>query len=166
MTFDAQIRQIMHEAVNHIRRRLEEKNINASGRTSESFQVRRVSEGKYQIIQYGSRIAPAETLEKGRPAGKVPKGFYYILKQWSIDKGLNFESERERGTFAYFLARRIAREGTMRSWAGNHVRVFAPVKMVVTKKLKKLTRSELDFYARRTISLAAQGKFNNSKFLK
>jgi len=58
--------------------------------------------------------APIQTLEIGRPGGSVPKGFYYILKQWTLDKGIPFAKESERQTFAYFLARRIARDGTRR----------------------------------------------------
>lgn len=88
-------------------------NINASGRTSASLAVWDDSKGVYLGLQ-GDNHAPAETLEVGRAGGKVPAGFYEIIKQWTRDKGLSFGSETERGTFAYFVARKIAREGTQR----------------------------------------------------
>lgn len=49
------------------------------------------------------------TLELGRNGGRVPKGFYQIIKQWVIDKGIQVEKPN---TFAYFVARKIANEGT------------------------------------------------------
>lgn len=88
-------------------------NINASGRTSASLAVWDDNKGVYLGLQ-GDNHAPAETLEVGRAGGKVPAGFYEIIKQWTRDKGLSFGSETERGTFAYFVARKIASEGTQR----------------------------------------------------
>ena len=66
------------------------------------------------MISTGERIAPFETVQFGRPSGRVPRGFYYILKEWSREKGLTFSKESERSTFAYFLSKKIAREGTER----------------------------------------------------
>lgn len=88
-------------------------NINTSGRTAASMSVWSDEKG-VRLGLRGYNNAPAATLEVGRAGGKVPAGFYEIIKQWTRDKGLSFESERERGTFAYFVARKIAREGTQR----------------------------------------------------
>lgn len=88
-------------------------NINASGRTAASMEVWDDDKGVYLGLR-GDKHAPAATLEIGRAGGKVPAGFYEIIKQWTRDKGLGFPNERERGTFAYFVARKIAREGTQR----------------------------------------------------
>lgn len=88
-------------------------NINASGRTAASMEVWSDEKG-VRLGLRGDSHAPAATLEVGRAGGKVPAGFYEIIKQWTRDKGLTFENERERGTFAYFVARKIAREGTQR----------------------------------------------------
>ena len=88
-------------------------NINASGRTSKSLQVERYA-GGVRLISKGENVAPFETVQFGRPGGRVPRGFYYILKEWSREKGLTFSKESERSTFAYFLSRKIAREGTQR----------------------------------------------------
>lgn len=104
----------LEKAADTIKANMEAEGINASGRTSGSIHVE-VYEGGARIVQGGQNTAPLSTLETGRPGGKVPAGFTDILKQWSIDKGISFADEDERSAFAYFLARRIAREGTLRS---------------------------------------------------
>ena len=121
---------ILAKARDDVRANMQAKGINASGRTSASIIVRETDTG-VQLIggKPGQHIvsgqprgvdvlvddtAPIQTLEIGRPGGSVPKGFYYILKQWTLDKGIPFAKESERQTFAYFLARRIARDGTRR----------------------------------------------------
>lgn len=93
---------------------IESNGITASGRTQRSFEVVEYDGGVRLIAKAGDR-APIPTLEVGREGGKIPKGFYLILAQWSRDKGLSFSSERERMTFAYFLSKRIAQEGTLRA---------------------------------------------------
>ncbi|MFZ4412456.1 MAG: hypothetical protein ACOYOV_05170 [Bacteroidales bacterium] len=80
----------------------------ASGRTAASLKVMVDSE----FVSLLGRKAIG-TLETGRKAGPVPKNFYLIIKKWTKDKGLTFESETERGTFSYFVAKKIAEEGTM-----------------------------------------------------
>lgn len=94
----------------------------ASGRTQRSLMVVQDEKGVRLVAAAGER-APLNTLEIGRKGGKVPKGFYLILRQWSIDKGLTFASDRERNTFAYLLGRRIAREGTLRD--AQHVDIYS-----------------------------------------
>ena len=69
----------------------------------------------FRLIGGGEGAAPLFTLEIGREAGKVPANFTSILVQWSRDKGLTFATERERNTFAYFLGKKIAKEGTKRN---------------------------------------------------
>ena len=111
--FTQNIAQILLQAREQIRANMRDKGINASGRTSASLQV--VQRGdKLQLIKAQGENAPFGTLQYGRAGGRVPRGFYEILKQWSRDKGLSFANEQERGTFAYFLSRKIAREGTQR----------------------------------------------------
>lgn len=140
MTLEQDILRILNDLKSQIQANMADKGINASGRTSRSFAVEK-AEGGYRLVlkhdtqvavdlsprgMYLGRIvagvAPLQTLEIGRPAGKVPKGFYYIIKQWTRDKGLNFSKESERQTFSYFLARKIARKGTQRNT--NHVNVY------------------------------------------
>lgn len=111
--FVQNIAQILLQARDEIRANMAAKGINASGRTSAALQVVQRG-GKIALIKAQGQNAPFGTLQYGRAGGSVPAGFYDILKQWSRDKGLSFGTETERGTFAYFLARKIAREGTNR----------------------------------------------------
>ena len=113
MQITDQIAQILETCKSKIQANMQSRNINASGRTSASLKVERYA-GGVRLISKGEKVAPFETVQYGRKAGKVPKGFYYIIKQWSIDKGISFTKNSERSTFAYFLSRKIAREGTDR----------------------------------------------------
>lgn len=96
-----------------IRGEMESKGINASHRTERALNVYRYDVGVRLVIGAGD-VAPLETLEVGRPGGRFSKGFYQVIKQWSRDKGISFSSEQKRSTFAYFVSRKIAREGTLR----------------------------------------------------
>ena len=76
----------------------------ASGRTISSLHV--------EMLQSGGTLwgrQAFEVLESGRKGGKVPKGFYQIIQQWVKDKGIQVDKPK---TFSYFVARKIAREGT------------------------------------------------------
>lgn len=84
---------------NHIRARQK-----ASGRTIASMRVE-VTENSG--ILWGRKAFG--TLETGRRPGRVPKGFYKIILDWIEAKGIRVEKPK---TFAYFIARKIAREGT------------------------------------------------------
>ena len=92
---------------------MQTQDVNASGRTVGSLAVVYDNDG-LRLGLFGNAHAPLGTLEVGRAGGRVPAGFYQIIKQWTRDKGLQFVTESERGTFAYFVARKIAREGTQR----------------------------------------------------
>lgn len=104
---------LLERAKADIQAQMQAKRINASGRTSASLRVEDYGEGM-RLVGGGQGAAPVPTLEIGREGGNVPQGFYQIIKQWSRDKGIQFSRESERSTFAYFLARKIAREGTAR----------------------------------------------------
>lgn len=133
-TLEADIIRILSETRDKIRANMDAQKVNASGRTSASIRVEPYEGGvklvggtdsDHKIEDYpaimgtldASDTAPIPTLEVGRVGGNVPRGFYYIIREWSREKGLNFSSESERGTFAYFVARKIARSGTKRSTA-------------------------------------------------
>lgn len=130
-TLETDILRVLTDTKGEIQASMQAQRINASGRTSASIRVE-VYDGGMRLVGgtngrhdiataprvlgiYGSDTAPIPTLEFGREGGKVPRGFYYIIKQWSLEKGLRFASDSERGTFAYFVARKIAREGTRRN---------------------------------------------------
>lgn len=116
-----EITALLEKLKAEIQANMESEGVNASGRTSKSLRVVRYKDGVMLVAAAGDR-APMRTLEKGREGGDVPRGFYYIIKQWTRDKGLTFASESERGTFAYFLSRKIAREGTERH--KNNINVY------------------------------------------
>lgn len=84
---------------NHIRARQK-----ASGKTIASLRVE-ITENSG--ILWGRKAFG--TLETGRRPGRVPKGFYKIILDWIEAKGIRVEKPK---TFAYFIARKIAREGT------------------------------------------------------
>ena len=107
------IASILERCKADIETNMETQNVNASGRTVGSLAVISDNDG-LRLGLFGNTHAPLGTLEVGRAGGRVPAGFYQIIKQWTRDKGLSFATESERGTFAYFVARKIAREGTQR----------------------------------------------------
>lgn len=92
---------------------MDEQGVTASGRTAASLQVRK-TDGGVQLVSVAGDHAPMPTTEVGRDGGKVPYRFTDLLVEWTRDKGLQFNSDRERRTFAYLLGQRIAREGTLR----------------------------------------------------
>lgn len=115
MTATKEIEAILEKAKADIQARLESEDINATGNTSKSFRVERY-DGGIRLVMGGApeKTAPLQTLEVGRPGGPVPKGFTQILVEWSIAKGIPFDKESRRRSFAYLLGRRIQREGTLR----------------------------------------------------
>ena len=130
MTIKEDILRVLTEAKAEIQANMESKGINASGRTSRGFAVEAYEGGLRLVLRHDETAqveckpnglgsvevgtAPLSTLEIGREGGRVPRGFYYMIKQWTRDKGLQFATESERQTFSYFTARKIAREGTGR----------------------------------------------------
>lgn len=121
---------ILAQARDEIRANMQAQNINASGRTSAALQVRQ-NGSRIELVKVAGENAPFQTLQYGRAGGKVPAGFYYIIKQWTRDKGLSFADETERGTFAYFVARKIAREGTRRHETPNTQVYSEPINKAV-----------------------------------
>ena len=141
---EQQILDILKQARDEIRVNMDARGVNASGRTSASVRVEKYDKGfrliggtngTHPVTDYprwkgtadAADTAPIPTLEFGRGVSTktppVPRAFYYIIRQWTRDKGLNFSSETERSTFAYFLSRKIAREGTER--ARNHIDIYS-----------------------------------------
>lgn len=100
--------RIVRSELDALKLRIIERHINAgqkaSGRTISSLHV--------EMLQSGGTLwgrQAFEVLESGRKGGKVPKGFYQIIQQWVKDKGIQVDKPK---TFSYFVARKIAREGT------------------------------------------------------
>ena len=129
-TIGHSISAILTQARDEIRANMQTQNINASGRTSAALQVRQ-NGSRIELVKVAGENAPFQTLQYGRSGGKVPAGFYYIIKQWTRDKGLSFSNETERGTFAFFTARKIAREGTRRHETPNTQVYSEPINKAV-----------------------------------
>lgn len=126
-TLEDDILRILEETRDEIRANMAREGVNASGRTSASIRVRKEGDALQLVGGYDSThsvdgysapdTAPIPTLEVGRKGGgnpPVPRGFYYIIREWSKVKGISFADESERNTFAFLLSRKIAREGTRR----------------------------------------------------
>lgn len=148
MALNDDITQILEEAKSQIVANMASKGVNASGRTAKAFAVKKTEGGFALVLGQGDRAnldspagllslgrAPLVTVEQGRGGGRVPKGFYYIIKQWTRDKQMSFASEAERGTFAFFLSRKIAREGTKRHKI--NVDVYSTPALEARDKIKK-----------------------------
>lgn len=108
-----EIERVLLDIRDEIRSNMASEGINASGRTSAGMQVQRYESG-VRLVLAGEEVAPLATLEVGRKGGRVPYRFRDIIEQWSRDKGLSFPRDRDRRRFAYFAARKIARQGTIR----------------------------------------------------
>lgn len=67
----------------NVAKQMEANNRNASGRSVASLSVEVI--GNVGTL-YGSKSFLV--MERGRKGGKVPKGFYGIIRQWIIDKGI------------------------------------------------------------------------------
>lgn len=100
-------KKIINDELLQLRQRIIENHLRAgqkaSGRTIASLRVEASEDGG---MLFGRKAFG--TLETGRRGGRVPKGFYQIILQWVKDKRISVEKPK---TFAYFVARKIAREG-------------------------------------------------------
>lgn len=90
----------------------------ASGRTIASLKVEITGDGG---VLWGR--SAFGTLETGRKPGKVPAGFWKIIRQWMDDKGIQVEKP---DSFAYLVARKIAREGTQLFRNGGRSDIYSP----------------------------------------
>lgn len=90
----------------------------ASGRTIASLKVEITEDGG---VLWGR--SAFGTLETGRKGGKVPAGFWKIIRQWMDDKSIQVEKP---DSFAYLVARKIAREGTQLFRNGGRSDIYSP----------------------------------------
>ena len=115
-----EIKGILNEELESLRQRIVENHIQAgqraSGRTIKSLHV--VVDDDHGIL-FGRKAFGV--LETGRGPGKVPKGFYKIIRQWMIDKGIQVEKPK---SFAYLVARKIAEKGTRLYRTGKHEDIY------------------------------------------
>ncbi len=143
-----QVVEILEKAREEIQARMEQEDINASGRSSRSWRVEEYANG-VRLVYGNPDTAPLETLEIGRPGGDVPGGFRMtkdgvrdvsntfkaILVQWAKDKGI-----QDFGWgHATMLGRRIAEQGTLRHQ--RPVDVYTSIVMDTAEKVKDGLRS-------------------------
>ena len=137
---------ILERAKGQIQANMAAESINASGRTSASFRVERTLTG-VRLVMGGPGTAPLPSLEVGITAEEAPRHlptFARILEQWSRDKGIAFENEGRRRSFAWLLGRKIQREGTLRSH--NPVDVYSSVVLQVADDVAATASVEVTRY--------------------
>lgn len=114
-------KKVISEELNSLKQRIIDNHLKAgqkaSGRTIASL---RVEMGDDEGTLFGRKAFG--TLETGRRGGRVPKGFYQIILEWVKDKGISVEKPK---TFAWFVARKIAREGTMLYRQGGRADIYS-----------------------------------------
>ena len=105
--------EILEERKADIQQRMADEGENASGMTSASLRVE-LDSPHIRLIMGGvsAPTAPPTTLEVGVPPGVWAPASR--LFQWSIDKGIDFKSDRERWSFAYAMKWTIHKYGTER----------------------------------------------------
>lgn len=114
MTLAQDIQKELLQCRSEIVATMSQKNITASGRTAASMEVVQDSNG-VRLILRGTEHAPLETLEVGRPGGKMPRNATDIVMQWSKDKGLNWGDDKARRRIAGAVAwGKIRKYGTGR----------------------------------------------------
>lgn len=97
----------------------------ASGRTTASLHSEVVEgDGEVSARLYGRQAF--HTLERGRAGGRVPRGFRHIIREWMQDKGIDMGSDTRNNSFAYFVARKIALEGTKLYRRGGRTTIYTP----------------------------------------
>lgn len=114
----------------------------ASGRTLASIKDECIfADGSLECIIWGRK--PFETLEMGRKAGKVPRNFVSIIRQWMEDKKIQAEpipyvrvpsaswqpkyTPQERGnmSLAGAIAHKIATKGTLLHRMGGRSDIYS-----------------------------------------
>lgn len=135
-----------------IAKQMEANKRNASGRSVASLTVEVA--GNIGTL-FGSKSFLA--MERGRKGGKVPKGFYDIIRQWIIDKGIAYTpipsktqrailSPDERGlrSLAGAIAYRIMKDGTRLHRDGGYNDIYTTA---VNEELKLLHAEVVDMTA-------------------
>lgn len=81
-----EIIKILAECKAEIVSNMQSEGITVTGRTAGSLEVE--DRGEHLVLFQKPEGAPIETTQFGRGAGKVPRGFREIIKQWILDKGI------------------------------------------------------------------------------
>lgn len=157
MTLEQNILQILQQAQMEIRANMAANNENASGRTSASLTAEPYREGLRLLFKAGN-VAPMDTLEVGRPAGKVPYNMTDIIYQWSVDKGLAWGDEKARRKIAAAVgwgkiagkSKKLQRIGTDRHYA--HVDIWRTPQQKALREIRDAVRVVVGSEIHETIS--------------
>lgn len=146
-------RDIIYRSLERIRSNIADninsKGLRASGKTEKSMRIEMYDEGgRLWGRQY------FQSLEEGRPAGKVPYNFASIIKQWIRDKGIAVQlvpykrraserwqpkysvEERSLNMAAGAIAHSIATRGTLLFRQGGRRDIYTPIIEEETKRLE------------------------------
>ena len=135
MALTANIELRLRILADDIKRRLQDKGINATGRTSEGFVVK--SEvGKVSLVLSGDNVAPLATLEIGSRPHFVPIA---PLTEWAFAK-FHVE-EKEARSIAYAVRTKIARDGTNRH--NTHEDVYSTLVKEAAEDIKQMIVSDI-----------------------
>lgn len=145
-------KKVISEELNNLRKKIIDNHLKAgqkaSGRTINSLRI--------EVDDAGGTLFGRKafgTLETGRRGGNVPKGFYNIILQWMKDKGINVEKPK---TFAYLVARKIAREGTKLYRQGGRADIYS-------NEIPKTTESILGRLSEMLVAEVESINVNSSK---
>lgn len=129
---------ILTEELEGLRQRIAQNILNngqqASGQTIQSLRVETAPEtGRLYARPYFG------TLETGRKAGPVPKGFAEIIEEWTLNKGLGlqFDKKYKLQSFAYLVARKIWKEGTKLHRTGGRSDIYSKEIPITVNNISK-----------------------------
>lgn len=134
------IEEILQHLRSEVISQYEAKGLKASGNFARQIQVLKKSEKHYQVI------APyyVYTFEHGRKAGKIPKAFASIIYKWSEDKGITFANEKQRTRFAFAVANKISKQGTLQYRNNtNRGQIYTPAINEAITKIQEAFKEEL-----------------------
>lgn len=140
MQIEEQIIGVLTDTRDRIRETMEEKGINATGRTSLSIRVRKVGNaiqlvGGGESSAWGGAAAPFETIE----IGNGPGGDYHRLRipiyKWTNYKGMTFMDDSHRWAVSTNIAKNIVEKGTRRY--RNHEDVYTSDVLKTADELRK-----------------------------
>ena len=149
-----EVTKILENARQSIVTNLMSAGITTTGKTASSLQVIPYN-GGVKLISNGSG-APITTTEIGRMAGKQPP-FDSIL-QWTFDKGLSFESEGKRRSFAFATSRKIGMYGYGRPSRSN----YGSTNEIIYSNVLKSTREVLNSTVTGGVSFIIKNIISNS----
>lgn len=145
----SEVKVILCEELENLKKQIIEQHFaagqKASGRTAASLHIE-ASESEATL--YGRSFF--DVLETGRKAGKTPKNFQAIIRQWMSDKGIvatpiPYKTNRphkytpqERGDMAlsYLIARKIRKDGTKLYRDGGRSDIYSNVIPAIKERIK------------------------------